>query len=133
MERDSKGRFQKGNKEGHRFGADAVECGRRGGHNAKRERDRERDMREWAELIGSLPTTVICPDGSTLPEGTLDADMIMQQYKAAHAGSTKAATFLAQLKGQMEQRVAVTGEGVNIIVENQEQADKLASIGELGV
>lgn len=90
-----------------RTGSEARERGRAGGiasGEARRERKR---MREWAELIGSLPTPVVCPDGTKLDDGDLDADLVMAQYRAAHKGSTKAATFIAKLKGEIIDRSEV--------------------------
>lgn len=76
------------------------EIQRKGGLARAAQRRKERDMREWAKVIGSLPTKVVCPDGSELKKADLNADVVMQQYRRAHNGDTKAATFIAKLTGQ---------------------------------
>lgn len=88
---------------------EAKELGRRGGIASGKARRAKKTMREWAEIIGSIETPVTQPDGTMIEDGDLDADIVMAQYRKAHKGDTKAAAFLAKLKGVLEDKVAVSG------------------------
>lgn len=72
-------------------------------------RREKKTLREIAEIIGSLPAKVICPDGTEMDDATLDVDLVMQQYKKAHNGDTKAARFIMKLKGEDIDKHEVTG------------------------
>ena len=109
---------------------EAKELGRKGGIASGEARRRKKAMREWAELIGSLPTPVVCPDGTPLEEADLDADVVMQQYRKAHKGDTKAAQFIANLKGE-EQLAGISN--TTILVRSEEEAQKLRDIDKLGI
>lgn len=111
-----------------RSGSEAAAMGKAGGIASGEARRRKKAMKEWAEIIGSLPAKVVSPDGSTLAEADLDADLIMQQYRAAHNGSTKAATFLANLKGEMEQKVNVSSDKPIVVVADQLEAQELEAV-----
>lgn len=97
-----------------------------------RKRKEEKNLREWAKIIGGIKTNVALPDGTLCKDATLDADLIMQQYRKAHAGDTKAARFIAELKGELIQQVDL-GESRVVVVESSEQAEKLANIADLDV
>lgn len=103
---------------------------RKGGIASGEARRRKKTMREWAEVIGALNAKVVCPDGSTLSESDLDADVVMQQYRKAHNGDTKAAAFIANLKGE-EQVAGISN--TTIIVRSEEEAEKLRNIDKLGI
>lgn len=83
----------------------------KGGKRSGERRRKIRDMKEWAKIIGSLPAKVVCPDGSELKKADLNADAIMQQYRRAHNGDTKAATFIAKLTGQFVETHEVAMKG----------------------
>lgn len=87
-----------------------------GGIASGEARRRKKAMKEWAEIIGALPARVVCPDGKGLEDADLDADVVMQQYRAAHNGSTKAAQFIANLKGEMSQNINLEGGGLRLEV-----------------
>lgn len=97
-----------------RSASEVRENQRRGGVNSGIARRRKKAMREWAEIIGALPAKVVCPDGSLLEDADLDADAMMQQYRKAHKGDTKAATFIANLKGEHKQNIELPGMEINI-------------------
>lgn len=104
---------------------------KKGGIASGEARRKKKAMREWAEIIGSLPTAVKAPDGSLIEGADLDADAVMQQYYAAHKGNTKAAKFLADLKGEMVQRVDVENARI-VVVRSEEERQKIENIGEIG-
>lgn len=105
--------------------AEAKAKGRRGGIASGKARRAKKTMREWAEIIGSIEVPVTQPDGTALDGGDLDAGIVMAQYRKAHKGDTKAAEFLAKLKGAMEDKVAVAGSVTNIVVGTPEAAEGL--------
>lgn len=111
----------------------ASEKGRIGGIKRGQQKKKEKEMREWAKIIGGLKATVICPDGSELKGATLDADLIMQQYKQAHKGNTKAATFIARLTGQLKDKLTVSSDKPIIVVNSQEEKEKVENIGRLDI
>lgn len=94
--------------------SEARELGTAGGIASGIARRKKKAMREWAEIIGALPAKVVCPDGSLLDDADLDADTMMQQYRKAHNGDTKAATFIANLKGELKQNIELPGMEINI-------------------
>lgn len=91
-----------------------------GGIASGKARRRKKAMREWAELIGALPAKVMRPDGTLLEEADLDADVVMQQYRKAHDGNTKAAVFIADLKGERTTNINVSQPVINV----QSEADR---------
>lgn len=107
------------------------EIARLGGIASGEARRKKKAMREWAEIIGSLPTNVKAPDGSIIEGADLDADAVMQQYYQAHKGNTKAAKFLADLKGEMVQKVDV-GDARIVVVRSEEERQKIEDIGNIG-
>ena len=125
-QRDSKGRFVKGNKEGRKIGSNggltAAEAQLRGAEARKRNRTLADVVR--SELEKAAPGTYLTKI----------------EYLAAKAISNHAAgemTFkdlrdLQHLLGEDKQTLNLEGDGVRIVVENGEQADKIGRIGELG-
>ena len=126
MERDSKGRFVKGNKEGRKIGSNggitAVEAQLLGAEARKRNRALADVIR--AELTKAAPGT----------------DLTKMEYLAAKAISNHAQgemTFkdlrdLQHLLGEDKQILNLEGDGIRIVVENAEQAAKLGEIEKLG-
>lgn len=110
---------------------EAKRISRAGGIASGKARRKQKEMREWAKIIGALPAKVVCPDGKALKGATLDADLVMQQYRKAHNGSTSAAYFLATLRGQLEEKVSLSSEQPIIVVRNDEERDKLAKMAKL--
>jgi len=125
-QRDSKGRFVKGNKEGRKIGSNggitAVEAQLLGAEARKRNRALADVIR--AELTKAAPGT----------------DLTKMEYLAAKAISNHAQgemTFkdlrdLQHLLGEDKQTLNLEGDGIRIVVENAEQAAKLGEIEKLG-
>ena len=125
-QRDSKGRFVKGNKEGRKIGSNggitAVEAQLLGAEARKRNRALADVIR--AELTKAAPGT----------------DLTKMEYLAAKAISNHAQgemTFkdlrdLQHLLGEDKQILNLEGDGIRIVVENAEQAAKLGEIEKLG-
>lgn len=100
-----------------------------GGKASGEARRRKKAMREWAEIIGAIKTNVSRPDGSLMEDADLDADVVMAQYRKAHKGDTKAAQWLANLKGEEQpQQISQT----TIVVASEDEAEKLRNIKDLG-
>ena len=121
MERDNKGKFVKGNS--HAISAEvAREMQARSVEARRRNKSLADTLR--AELEKKAPGT----------------DMSKLEYLAAKAIGNHAAgemTFkdlrdLQHLLGEDRQTLNLEGDGVRIVVENGEQADKIGRIGEIG-
>lgn len=84
---------------------------RQGGIASGEARRRKKTLREIAEAFGSqqAPVAVIkkMQDQGILYDGdiTNDVAVIVAQYGKAEGGSTRAATYLAEIKGERIQRV----------------------------
>ena len=100
------------------FAKGETEKQRKGGHASQEAQRRKRTMREWAELMGSLPmkrgkTTdpKAAEDLSKSAEHptnmTLDGAVIAAMYAKAAKGDVRAAEYLAKLKGQTSEDVTV--------------------------
>lgn len=90
-------------------------------------------MREWAEVFGSLSIDVALPGGKKR-KTTFDGAVVFAQYqKAIKEGNTKAAAFLAQLKGEMEQNINVSSDQPVIIVKSDDEAEKVSNLDKLGI
>lgn len=104
-----------------------------GGIASGASRRRKKTMREWAEIFGALPIEVNTPGGGK-KKTDLDGAVIFGQYQSAiKKQNTKAAYFLAQLKGELEEKVTVSSDQPLVIVRNQEEKDKIDKLEELGV
>lgn len=104
-----------------------------GGKASGEARKKKKAMRELAEAFGALPIDVSLPGGKR-KKTTFDGAVIFAQYqKAIKEGNTKSAYFLAQLKGEMEQNVNVTSDQPIIVVNSQDEKEKLENIGNLDI
>lgn len=116
---------------------EARERGKKGGVASGEARRQKRDRREWAKIIGALPMKVVCPDGSALEGADADSGVIMNLYRKATSDKAKdgvaAAKVLLTLQGDLEQRVAVTGDNFTIVVNTEEERRKLEQIADLGI
>ena len=85
----------------------------KGGRASSEAARRKRTMREWAELMGSLPmkkgktTDPKAADGIKESNLTLDGAIIAAMYSKAAKGDVRAAEYLAKLKGQTSEDVVV--------------------------
>lgn len=97
---------------------------------AKREK---KTLRQLAEILGERPISVANPDGSK-EEVTYKMAMLQAQYrKAITEGDTTAAKFIAELLGEMKQRIDFEGGGLAIVVKDKAEADRLAELKDMDV
>lgn len=104
------------------------------GNKASQEaRKKKKQMREFAEFFGAMGIEVKLPDGRK-QKTTFDGAVVFAQYqKAIREGNTKAAAFLAQLKGEMEQNINVTSEQPLVVVRSEDEKQKITNLDKLGV
>ena len=110
-----------------RSGEEAAEQGRKGGVASGESRRRNRTLRQIAEMLAERKVKMPMPDGST-EEMTYDAALIQSMYqKAVAKGDTKAATFIAKVLGEIEDKHVVEGNGTVIFLPKEEidQMDKV--------
>lgn len=120
------------NLKGHEFTSEqsreeAAKNGRKGGIASGESRRRQRTLRELAQIISEKKVNMPMPDGST-EEMTYDAALIQSMYqKAVAKGDTKAATFIAKVLGEIEDKHVVEGNGTVIFLPKEEidQLDKV--------
>ena len=62
----------------------------------------EKRMRQWAKILGELPTKIASEDGEEMDADNFGS-VIHAQFEKAKKGDTQAAKFLADLMGEMEQ------------------------------
>lgn len=99
-----------------------------GGIASGEARRKKKAMKEWAKIFGALPVSVMTADGQKI-ETDYDGAVLHRQYqKAIQEGNVKSAYFIAQLNGEMEQNVNVSGIPTPIVVRDQQTADDLQSI-----
>lgn len=96
----------------------AKETGRNGAIKSNEAQRRKRTMREWAELMGSLPmkrgkttdpkAAEDMTKNSDHPTNlTMDGAVIAAMYAKAAKGDVRAAEYIAKLKGQTTDDVTV--------------------------
>jgi hypothetical protein len=120
------------NLKGHEFTTDqsreeAARNGQKGGIASGEARRRNRTLRELAQIISEKKVNMPMPDGTT-EEMTYDAALIQSMYQKAIAkGDTKAATFIAKVLGEIEDKHVVEGNGTVIFLPKEEidQMDKV--------
>lgn len=102
----------------------------KGGKRSGDVRRENKTLREIAKIIGEKPITITNPDG-TKETVTYNVAMLNAQYKKAITeGNTKAAEFIAKLRGEMEDKVSLNGsvQGLTVTVTNPDTAEKLEKI-----
>ena len=77
--------------------------GRAGGIKSGESKRRKRSMREWAEIIGAVEREIELPDGQTM-SADYAAEVVLEQFRKAANGNTKAADFLMRLRGEEVQK-----------------------------
>lgn len=93
---------------------------------ASGERRREkRSMREWAKALGEMPTTARGLDGEEIDADYAGAVVLGQFKKAIKDGDTSSAKFVAELLGEMVQKIEHSGEGVVVQVTDKVLAQEL--------
>ena len=115
--------FKKGDK-------GATEKQRKGGKASQEAQRRSRTMREWAKLLGELP---MHPGGTKDPRTaenlvrgaeepanlTMDGAVMAAMYGKAAKGDTRAASFIAQMKGQLTEEITVHTDPIDTLTEDQ--------------
>lgn len=110
-----------------------VELARKGQKASVEAQKQKRTMREWAQLYGSLPMTKgkvkdpktaqdLGKDPKTgLPKSnvTMDGAVLASIYAKALKGDTRAAQFIATIKGEFNQEVTVHTDPVATLTEEQ--------------
>jgi hypothetical protein len=81
-------------------GEEAREMGRRAGIKSGKVRRLKRSLREWAEIFRDMPTKAD-------PRMGMGGAVILRMYDEAMAGDVKAARFLAELQGEMEEQISI--------------------------
>lgn len=85
-------------------------------------------MRKWAEVFGALPTSVTLPNATRM-DTDMDGAVVFGQYQQAiQRGNTKAAYFIAGLKGELEENININNVTPQVVVDNEMTAEKLAKI-----
>lgn len=110
--------------------AEQTEITSKGGKRSGEVRRENKTLREIAKIIGEKPITITNPDG-TKETVTYNVAMLNAQYKKAITeGNTKAAEFIAKLRGEMEDKVSLNGsvQGLTVTVTNPDTAEKLEKI-----
>lgn len=110
--------------------AEQTEITTKGGKRSGEVRRENKTLREIAKIIGEKPITITNPDG-TKETVTYNVAMLNAQYKKAITeGNTKAAEFIAKLRGEMEDKVSLNGsvQGLTVTVTNPDTAEKLEKI-----
>lgn len=83
-------------------------------------RREKRTMRKWAEVFGEMGIKVARPDG-TMMDTDFDGAVVFAQYqKAIKNSDTKSAQFLADLKGETEQRLDINSNAPVVILRESE-------------
>lgn len=102
----------------------------KGGKKSGEVRRKNKVLRELAKIIGEKTITIANPDG-TKETVSYDIAMLNAQYKKAIVeGNTRAAEFIAKLRGEMEDKVTLDGtvQGITVTVNNADTAEKLDKI-----
>lgn len=81
-------------------GEEAREMGRRGAAKTNKVRRLKRTMREWAEIFRDTPTKADKRMG-------MGGAVVLKMYDEAMAGDVRAARFLAELQGELEEQIAI--------------------------
>lgn len=102
------------------------EITRAGGIASGVARRRKRTMREWAKALGEMPTNAVGLDGEPIDADYAGAVVLEQFRKAVKDGETSAAKFIAELLGEMVQKVEHSGEGVIVQVTDKVLAQEIA-------
>lgn len=103
----------------------AVQTQRKGARKSNEAQKRKRTMREWAQLYGELPLhegKVKDPktaDGIRDANPTMDGAVMAAMYGKAAKGDVRAASFIAQMKGQLAEEITVHTDPIDTLTEDQ--------------
>ena len=102
-----------------------VESARKGQRASNEAQIRKRSMREWAEYYGSLPLhkgrVKEAKNGDQIKDAnpTFDGAVLATAYAKAMKGDVRAMQFLATLKGQFQEEIAVHTDPLANLTEDQ--------------
>lgn len=88
-------------------------------------RRRRKTMREWAKAFASMDTTARGLHGEEIDSDYAGAVVLEQFRKAINDGDTASAKFVAELLGEMVQKVEHSGNGVVVQVTDKILAQEL--------
>lgn len=88
-------------------------------------RRRRKTMREWAKSFASMDTTARGLHGEEIDSDYAGAVVLEQFRKAINDGDTASAKFVAELLGEMVQKVEHSGNGVVVQVTDKILAQEL--------
>lgn len=98
---------------------------RKGGIASGETRKRRKTMREWAKAFASMGTAVKGLDGEDIDADYAGAIVLEQFRKAIKESDTSSAKFIAELLGEMVQKVEHSGNGVVVQVTDKVLAQEL--------
>lgn len=104
---------------------DAKETQRKGAKKSNEAQIRKRNMREWAEYYGSLPLhkgrVKEAKNGDQIKDAnpTFDGAVLATAYAKAMKGDVRAMQFIATLKGQFQEEIAVHTDPFANLTEDQ--------------
>lgn len=101
------------------------EQSRKGGIASGEARRKRRTMREWAKALGDMPTTARGLHGEEIDADYAGAVVLEQYRKAVTEGDTGSAKFIAELLGEMVQKIEHSGEGVIVQVTDKALAQEI--------
>lgn len=106
---------------------------RMGGKASGEARRKKRALREFAEAIGGISIDIKLPNGKT-KKSTMKEALVLAQYKnAINKGSVKSAYFIAQVLGELEQNINVSSDQPIILVNSQEEKEKIDRMEDLDI
>lgn len=98
---------------------------RKGGIASGEARRKRRTMREWAKALADMPTTARGLHGEEMDADYAGAVVLEQYRKAVQEGDTSSAKFIAELLGEMVQKIEHSGEGVIVQVTDKVLAQEI--------
>ena len=101
------------------------ESASRAGKASVEAKRRRKSMREWAKALAEMDTTAKGLDGEPIDADYAGAVVLAQYRKAINDGDTASAKFLAELLGEMVQKIEYSGSGVVVEVTDKVLAQEI--------
>jgi hypothetical protein len=99
---------------------------RKGGIKSGEARRRRKTMREWAKAFAEMGVNAKGLNGEEITADYAGAVVLEQFRKAVKEGDTSSAKFIAELLGEMVQKVEHSGTGVVVQVTDKVLAQEIA-------
>lgn len=99
---------------------------RKGGIASGIARRRRKTMREWAKAFAEMGVNAKGLNGEEITADYAGAVVLEQYRKAVEEGDTASAKFVAELLGEMVQKIEHSGNGVVVQVTDKVLADEIA-------